>query len=129
MESHREARLWNDVFLAAQDWLGIPRGTIRATVLIETILAALEMEEILHELREHAAGLGGTTELGELLRARERRSRAEVAAATERDELVVQLKRAGVHQPARAGAAHKGSVTAATTISTPSITAEKYSAL
>jgi malate synthase len=57
MESHREARLWNDVFVAAQEWLGIPRGTIRATVLIETILAALEMEEILHELREHAAGL------------------------------------------------------------------------
>ena len=57
MESHREARLWNDVFLAAQDWLGIPRGTVRATVLIETILAALEMEEILHELREHASGL------------------------------------------------------------------------
>ena len=57
MESHREARLWNDVFLAAQDWLGIPRGTIRATVLIETILAALEMEEILYELREHASGL------------------------------------------------------------------------
>ncbi len=57
MESHREARLWNDVFVAAQEWVGIPRGTIRATVLIETILAALEMEEILHELREHAAGL------------------------------------------------------------------------
>jgi malate synthase len=57
MESHREARLWNDVFVAAQEWLGIPRGTIRATVLIETILAALEMDEILHELREHAAGL------------------------------------------------------------------------
>ncbi|HJU69794.1 MAG TPA: malate synthase A [Gemmatimonadaceae bacterium] len=57
MESHREARLWNDVFIAAQDWLGIPRGTIRATVLIETILAALEMDEILHELRDHAAGL------------------------------------------------------------------------
>ncbi|HJR67611.1 MAG TPA: malate synthase A [Gemmatimonadaceae bacterium] len=57
MESHREARLWNDVFVAAQEWLGIPRGTIRATVLIETILAALEMEEVLHELREHAAGL------------------------------------------------------------------------
>ena len=57
MESHREARLWNDVFVAAQAWLGIPRGTIRATVLIETILAALEMDEILHELREHAAGL------------------------------------------------------------------------
>ncbi len=57
MESHREARLWNDVFIAAQEWLGVPPGTIRATVLIETILAALEMEEILHELREHAAGL------------------------------------------------------------------------
>jgi malate synthase len=57
MESHREARLWNDVFVAAQEWLGIPRGTIRATVLIETILAALEMDEILYELREHAAGL------------------------------------------------------------------------
>ena len=57
MESHLEARLWNEVFLAAQEWLGIPRGTIRATVLIETILAALEMDEILYELREHAAGL------------------------------------------------------------------------
>ena len=49
--------LWNDVFVAAQDALGIPRGTIRATVLIETILAAFEMDEILYELREHAAGL------------------------------------------------------------------------
>ena len=57
MESHLEARLWNDVFLAAQDALGIPRGTIKATVLIETILAAFEMDEILHELREHSAGL------------------------------------------------------------------------
>jgi malate synthase len=57
LEGHREARLWNDVFCAAQDALGIPRGTIRATVLIETILAAFEMEEILYELREHAAGL------------------------------------------------------------------------
>ena len=57
MESHREARLWNEVFVAAQSWLGIPRGTIRATVLIETILAALEMDEILYELREHASGL------------------------------------------------------------------------
>ncbi len=57
LESHREARLWNDIFLAAQERLGIPRGTIRATVLIETILAAFEMEEILYELREHAAGL------------------------------------------------------------------------
>jgi malate synthase len=57
LESHLEARLWNDVFVAAQDDLGIPRGSIRATVLIETILAAFEMEEILWELREHAAGL------------------------------------------------------------------------
>jgi malate synthase len=57
LENHHEARLWNDVFLAAQDELGIARGSIRATVLIETILAAFEMEEILWELREHAAGL------------------------------------------------------------------------
>ncbi len=57
MESHLEARLWNDVFLAAQEALGMPRGTIKATVLIETILAAFEMDEILHELREHSAGL------------------------------------------------------------------------
>jgi len=57
MESHLEARLWNDVFNAAQDWLGMPRGTIKATVLIETILAAFEMDEILYELREHSAGL------------------------------------------------------------------------
>ncbi len=57
LESHEEARLWNDVFIAAQELLGIPRGTIRATVLIETILAAFEMDEILFELKEHAAGL------------------------------------------------------------------------
>jgi malate synthase len=57
LESHREARLWNDAFLLAQDALGVPRGTIRATVLIETIHAAFEMDEILHELRDHAAGL------------------------------------------------------------------------
>ena len=57
MESHLEARLWNDVFCFAQDALGIPRGTIRATVLIETILAAFEMDEILYELRDHSAGL------------------------------------------------------------------------
>jgi len=57
IESHLEARLWNDVFLAAQDALGIARGTIKATVLIETILAAFEMDEILYELREHSAGL------------------------------------------------------------------------
>lgn len=57
LESHREAALWNEVFCVAQDELGLPRGTIRATVLIETILAAFEMEEILHALREHAAGL------------------------------------------------------------------------
>src|SRR4029077_7478742 len=56
-ESHNEARLWNDVFLHGQDALGIPRGSIRATVLIETILAAFEMDEVLCELREHAAGL------------------------------------------------------------------------
>lgn len=57
LENHHEARLWNDVFNFAQDELGIPRGTIRATVLIETILAAFEMDEILFELREHSAGL------------------------------------------------------------------------
>src|SRR6476659_3454717 len=56
-ESHLEARLWNDAFNLAQDALGMPRGTIRATVLIETIPAAFEMEEILYELREHSAGL------------------------------------------------------------------------
>ncbi|MGA4542982.1 malate synthase A [Uniformispora flossi] len=56
-ESHLEARLWNDVFNHAQDVLGIPRGTIRATVLIETIPAAFEMDEILYELRDHASGL------------------------------------------------------------------------
>jgi malate synthase len=57
MESHLEARLWNDVFNAAQDALGVPRGTIRATVLIETIFGAFEMDEILYELRDHSAGL------------------------------------------------------------------------
>jgi malate synthase len=57
MESHLEARLWNDIFLYTQEKVGIPRGTIRATVLIETILAAFEMDEILYELREHSAGL------------------------------------------------------------------------
>jgi len=57
MESHLEARIWNDAFQLAQDELGIPRGTIRATVLIETIPAAFEMDEILYELREHSAGL------------------------------------------------------------------------
>ena len=57
MESHLEARLWNDVFVRAQEALGIPQGTIRATVLIETIPAAFEMEEILYELREHSCGL------------------------------------------------------------------------
>ena len=56
-ESHLEARLWNDAFNIAQDFLAIPRGTIRATVLIETIPAAFEMEEILYELRDHSAGL------------------------------------------------------------------------
>ena len=57
MESHLEARLWNDVFVHAQDAIGIPQGTIRATVLIETYPAAFEMEEILYELRDHSAGL------------------------------------------------------------------------
>jgi malate synthase len=57
LESHLEARLWNDVFVFAQDRVGIPQGSIRATVLIETILAAFEMEEILYELREHSSGL------------------------------------------------------------------------
>ena len=57
LESHLEARLWNDVFVWVQDRLGVPQGTIKATVLIETILAAFEMDEILYELREHSAGL------------------------------------------------------------------------
>jgi malate synthase len=57
LESHHEARLWNDVFQMAQDELDIPRGSIRATVLLETILAAFEMDEILYELRDHSAGL------------------------------------------------------------------------
>ncbi|GAB4074743.1 malate synthase A [Barrientosiimonas marina] len=57
LESHQEARLWNDVFIFAQEELGIPYGTIKATVLIETITAAFEMDEILYELRDHSAGL------------------------------------------------------------------------
>ena len=57
LESHLEARLWNDIFVMAQDELGVPRGSVKATVLIETILAAYEMDEILYELREHSAGL------------------------------------------------------------------------
>jgi malate synthase len=57
LEHHLEARLWNDVFLLAQDALGIPRGTVKATVLIETLPAAFQMDEILHELREHSSGL------------------------------------------------------------------------
>ncbi|MDQ3782898.1 MAG: malate synthase, partial [Actinomycetota bacterium] len=57
LENHLEARLWNDVFVAAHDGIGLPQGTIRATVLIETILAAFEMDEILYELRDHSAGL------------------------------------------------------------------------
>jgi malate synthase len=57
LESHVEARLWNDAFVWAQERLGLPRGTVRATVLIETILAAFEMEEILYELRDHSSGL------------------------------------------------------------------------
>src|SRR5436305_4366767 len=57
LENHLEARLWNDVFVLAQQELGVPQGTIKATVLIETILATFEMDEILYELREHSAGL------------------------------------------------------------------------
>lgn len=57
MESHLEARLWNDIFVAAQKEIGLPQGTVKATVLIETINAAFEMDEILYELREHSAGL------------------------------------------------------------------------
>ena len=57
MESHLEARLWNDVFLFAEHEFSLPKGTIKATVLIETIMAAFEMDEILYELREHSAGL------------------------------------------------------------------------
>jgi len=57
LEGYLEARLWNDVFVAAQDYLGVPIGTIRATALLETITAAFEMEEILYELREHSIGL------------------------------------------------------------------------
>jgi malate synthase len=57
MESHLEARLWNDVFVFAQSEVGVPQGSIRGTVLIETILAAFEMDEILYELRDHSAGL------------------------------------------------------------------------
>ena len=57
LESHLEARLWNDIFVMTQDHLGIPQGTIKATVLIETILASFEMDEILYELRDHSAGL------------------------------------------------------------------------
>lgn len=57
MESHLEARLWNDVFVFGQDYCGVPQGSVRATVLIETILASFEMDEILYELRDHSAGL------------------------------------------------------------------------
>ena len=57
LEHHLEARLWNDVFLLAQDALGVPRGTVKATVLIETLPAAFQMDEILHELRAHSSGL------------------------------------------------------------------------
>ena len=57
LESHLEARLWNDIFVMTQRELGLPQGTIKATVLIETILAAFEMDEILYELKDHSAGL------------------------------------------------------------------------
>ena len=69
LESHREARLWNDVFVFAQEWLGVPRGTVRATVLIETIPAVFEMDEILFALREHVSGLNaGRWDLGKELK-------------------------------------------------------------
>ncbi|XP_001639526.2 malate synthase [Nematostella vectensis] len=57
METHLETRLWNDVFRAAQDYMGVPQGTIRATVMIETLLAAVNMEEMLYEIRDHCCGL------------------------------------------------------------------------
>ena len=57
MESHLEARLWDDIFCVAQDWIGMPRGTIRGTCLIETIPAAFEMDEFIYELRDHSSGL------------------------------------------------------------------------
>ena len=57
LESHIEARLWNDVFVFAQDYLNVPQGSVKATVLIETILATFEMDEILYELKDHSAGL------------------------------------------------------------------------
>lgn len=57
LEHHLEARLWNDVFRMSQDYIGMKRGSIRATVLIETITAAFQMDEIIWELREHSAGL------------------------------------------------------------------------
>src|SRR5687767_95579 len=57
MESHLEARLWNEIFVFAEDTLGVPRGSIKATALVETVVAAFEMDEILYELREHSAGL------------------------------------------------------------------------
>ena len=57
MEHYKEARLWNDIFNFSQSYIGMPHGTIRATVLIETIPAAFQMEEILFELREHSSGL------------------------------------------------------------------------
>jgi malate synthase len=57
MESYLEVRLWNDIFCVAQDWIGMPRGTIRGTCLIETIPAAFEMDEFIYELRDHSSGL------------------------------------------------------------------------
>ena len=57
MEHYLEARLWNDIFRMSQDLLGVPRGSIRATVLIETITASFQMDEIIYELREHTSGL------------------------------------------------------------------------
>ncbi|GMH70538.1 hypothetical protein TrRE_jg1093, partial [Triparma retinervis] len=57
LEHYHEARLWNDVFVASQKYMGVPQGTIRATILLETITAAFQMEEILYEIREHSIGL------------------------------------------------------------------------
>ena len=103
MESHLEARLWNDVFTHAEDALGIPHGTIRATVLIETIPAAFEMDEILYELREHASGpqrrpLGLPVQHHQVLP----RRRPGVRAARPRRGHDDRAVHAGLHRAARA---------------------------
>ena len=84
LESHLEARLWNDVFVMTQNELGLPQGTIKATVLIETILAAFEMDEILYELREHIGrpqrrALGLHLQLHQEVQARPRASASPIA--------------------------------------------------